>query len=81
MALETQQTVSITGTSKINGQMVANFSANIPQNEGNSSINLNIVSQSLYDANRIEVRADQAAFQSKVYEIEDSLLAEETTAE
>lgn len=81
MALETQQTVALSGTSKINGQTVANFSANIPQNDGNSNISLNIQSQVLYDANRKEVRADQAAFQAKVYEIEGNLLAQETTTE
>lgn len=35
----------------------------------------NIINQDIYDANKTEVRADEAGFQSKVYAIEDSLLA------
>ena len=76
MALKTQQTVTITGTSEINGVQIAYFNASIPQGEGNSSVSRNIINQDLYDANRTEVRSDEAEFQSKVYDIEDNLLAE-----
>ena len=75
MALKTQQTVTLTGTSEINGVQIAYFNASIPQGEGSSSVSRNIINQDLYDANRTEVRADEAEFQSKVYDIEDSLLA------
>ena len=75
MALKTQQTVTLTGTSEIDGQQVAYFSAQVPQGVGNSTINRNITNQTLYDANRKVVRADEAEFQGKVYAIEDSLLA------
>ena len=75
MALKTQQTVTITGTSEINGVQIAYFNASIPQGEGSSSVSRNIINQDLYDANRTAVRADEAEFQSKVYAIEDSLLA------
>ena len=75
MALKTQQTVTITGTSEINGVQIAYFNASIPQGEGNSSVSRNIINQDLYDANRTEVRSDEAEFQSKVYDIEDNLLA------
>ncbi|QIW50796.1 hypothetical protein [Pseudolactococcus raffinolactis] len=75
MALKTQQTVTITGTSEIDGQQVAYFSAQIPQGEGNSTISRSVTNQTLYDANRNQVRADEAEFQGKVYDIEDSLLA------
>ena len=74
MALKTQQTVTITGASEIDGQQVAYFSAQIPQGEGNSTISRNVTNQTLYDANRNQVRADEAEFQAKVYDIEDSLL-------
>ena len=67
--------LTITGTSEIDGQQAAYFSASIPQGEGNSTINRNITNQVLYDSNRTVVRADEAKFQSKVYAIEDSLLA------
>ena len=75
MALKITQTVTITGTSEIDGQEVAYFSAQIPQGVGDSTISRNITNQTLYDANRKIVRADEAEFQSKVYAIEDSMLA------
>ena len=75
MALKTKQTVTVTGTSEIEGQQVAYFSAQIPQGVGDSTISRNITNQTLYDANRKVVRADEAEFQGKVYAIEDSLLA------
>ena len=74
MALKTQQTVTITGTSEIDGQQAAYFSAQIPQEAGSSTISRSVTNQELYDANRKQVRADEAEFQAKVYDIEDSLL-------
>ncbi|MDN5409282.1 MAG: hypothetical protein L0F95_08205 [Lactococcus sp.] len=76
MALKTKQTVTVTGTSEIEGQQVAYFSAQIPQGVGDSTISRNITNQTLYDANRKVVRADEAEFQAKVYQIEDNLLAQ-----
>lgn len=75
MALKITQTVTITGTSEIDGQQVAYFSAQVPQGVGNSTISRSITDQVLYDSNRSVVRADEAEFQGKVYAIEDSLLA------
>lgn len=76
MALTITQTVTITGASEIDGQQVAYFSAQVPQGVGNSTISRNITNQVLYDSNRTAVRADEAKFQSKVYAIEDNMLAE-----
>ena len=73
MSLKTQQTVTITGVSEINGQQIAYFSAQIPQGEENSTISRNVTNQTLYDANRNQVRADEAEFQAKVYDIEDGI--------
>lgn len=76
MAVEITVSTTVTGTSKINGQLVANFYASIPVGGGeSSSVSRSIVSQELYDANRKEVRADEADFRDKVYEIEDKMLA------
>ena len=75
MALKTQQTVTITGTSEINGVQIAYFNASIPKGAGNSTISRNITNQELYDANRTEVRSDETEFQGKVYAIEDNMLA------
>ena len=74
MTLKTQQTVTITGTSEIDGVQIAYFNASIPQGEGSSTISRSITNQALYDSNRTEMRADEAEFQVKVYAIEDSLL-------
>ena len=73
MALKTQQTVTITGTSEIDGQQVAYFYATVPTNGGNLKISRNVTSQTLYDDNRHQVRSDEAEFQAKVYEIEDGI--------
>ena len=75
MALKTQQTLTLIGTSEIDGVQIAYFNASIPQGEGSSSVSRNIINQALYDANRKEIRSDEAEFQSKVYAIEDGLLA------
>ena len=75
MASKTKQTVTVNGTSEIEGQQAAYFSAQVPQGVGNSAISRNITNQALYDSNRKVVRADEAEFQGKVYAIEDSLLA------
>ena len=75
MALTITQTVTITGASEIDGNQAAYFSAQVPQGIGNSTISRSITNQALYDSNRTAVRADEAEFQSKVYAIEDSLLA------
>ena len=73
MALVVRQSVNLSGESMINDQTIASFSAQIPQSSGGTNVNINIVNQKLYDLNRIVVRADQAEFQSKVYEIEDGI--------
>ena len=75
MALKTQQTVTLTGTSEIDGVQIAYFNASIPQGEGSSSVSRNIINQALYESNRTAVRADEDKFKSEVYAIEDSLLA------
>ena len=76
MALKTQQKVTLTGASEIDGVQIAYFNASIPQGEGSSSVSRNIINQALYEPNRTSVRADEDKFKSEVYAIEDSLLAE-----
>ena len=77
MALKTQQTVTLTGTSEIDGVQIAYFNASIPQGKGSSSVSRNIINQALYELNRTAVRADEDKFKSEVYAIEDSLLAKQ----
>ncbi|SOB47833.1 conserved hypothetical protein [Lactococcus piscium] len=82
MALTTKQTVSLIGESRVNGQTIASFTAQIPQQaDGNSSVNLYVADQALYNFNRTEVRKDQAEFQAKVYEVEDEIAQEQTGTE
>ena len=80
MSLETNKSISLTGKSMINGTQVAFLNATIDQ-QGNGSDNVNqsIQNQSLYDANKKEVRADIAAFQGLVYDTQDKLDAETPT--
>lgn len=80
--LKTDKKTSLTGTSTINDQQVVYLSANITiETAGNTSINQSITNQELYRANLTECRKDISDFQSKVWEIEDEMIAETQTAE
>ncbi|RND87437.1 hypothetical protein [Lacticaseibacillus paracasei] len=77
MALKTNKSISLTGTSTIGNVQVAYLNATIDQ-EGNgaNTVNQSIQNQALYDANKKEVRADIAEFQQLLYDTEDSLTSE-----
>ncbi|ERN48489.1 hypothetical protein EFP34_03760 [Lacticaseibacillus paracasei] len=77
MALKTNKSISLTGTSTIGDVQVAYLNATIDQ-EGNgaNAVNQSIQNQALYDANKKEVRADIAEFQQLLYDTEDSLTSE-----
>lgn len=78
MALNVKQSTALQGYSQVGGQQVIYLSANITEESvGNTSVNQSIQDQALYAANRTECRKDIAAFQDKVYEIEDAYLAEQ----
>ncbi|MFD1317340.1 hypothetical protein [Loigolactobacillus zhaoyuanensis] len=74
--LKTTKSISLSGQSIIGETQVANFNANINSDNGSSNINSNIMNQTLYDANKAEVRKDLADFNTAVYEVEDQLDAE-----
>lgn len=77
--LQTTKSINISGSSIINGAQVANFSANIRQQDGgNTSINQNIINQDLYDSNKAAVRQDAAAFNEAVYAEEDRLASDDS---
>lgn len=80
MALETKQQITLTGYSKIEGQVAVNLNATIPSDTGVGSINQYIQNAELYEANKLQIRQDIREFQDKVYEIEDSMV-EETPVE
>ncbi|WP_334805144.1 hypothetical protein [Lacticaseibacillus paracasei] len=77
MALKTNKSISLTGTSTIGDVQVAYLNATLDQ-EGNgaNTVNQSIQNQALYDANKKEVRADIAEFQQLLYDTEDSLTSE-----
>lgn len=81
MALNTNKSISITGTSTVNGSVIMQFNANLATGKGSSNISQSIINQDLYDANKKEARADSAAFQSLVYDTEDQLDQEAAEAD
>ncbi|MBG1272543.1 hypothetical protein FND55_02595 [Lactobacillus paracasei subsp. paracasei] len=77
MVLKTNKSISLTGKSTIGDVQVAYLNATLDQ-EGNgaNTVNQSIQNQTLYDANKKEVRADIAEFQQLLYDTEDSLASE-----
>ncbi|WP_229251263.1 hypothetical protein [Carnobacterium maltaromaticum] len=70
--LKVKQSITLTGQSEIDGQIVVYFNATINnENTGNSIVTQNIQNEELYKGNKVQVRKDIAMFQEKIYEIED----------
>ena len=77
--LKTNKNITLSGTSVIDGVQVAYMSASISTDGGNgANLNKTITNQDVYNANKVQVRADIAAFEEEVYKIEDELLAAQT---
>ena len=73
--LEINKNITLTGISKIDGAQVAYMSATISSDGGTgANLNKNITNQELYNSNKVQVRADIAEFEAKVYEVEDELI-------
>lgn len=81
MALETRKQITLTGNSMINGQSVMNMTATIPSDTGVGNINQYVQNDKLYDAHKSEVRTDASDFQNMVYDIEDEMASEASSAE
>lgn len=73
MSLETVQSVSLNGTSTINGKQVATFTTNIAPNPSFSSVSVQIIDRDLYAKNKEAFREDRSAFVAKADSIADSL--------
>lgn len=72
--LNTNKTININGTSVIEGQVVVYMSASLSTDGStNENINKNISNQSLYEANKLEVRKDMRDFEDLVYAEQDKL--------
>lgn len=81
MALETNKSISLTGKIMVGDTQVGYLSATIDQQgNGANSVNQFIQNQTLYDANKKEVRKDIADFQQLIYDTEDQLDAEKAKA-
>lgn len=77
MALAQTKVVTLTAESKVGEVLVARFSATVNSaNDVNSAYSEQILSTELYNANKIEVRADMDAFRVAMYALEDELAAE-----
>ncbi|MEY8737202.1 hypothetical protein AB9M75_08270 [Lactobacillus sp. AN1001] len=74
--LKKNKSISLTGESTINGQLVAHFSANLSSEGGNSDqVSTYVNNRELYEANRREVRKDMSDFRQYVFDQEDELFA------
>jgi len=68
--MEITKSVQISAQSKTStGESIAYFTANVSDAGTNSS--MNIQNQTLYDANKTQVRKDKSDFDNAVYEVED----------
>lgn len=77
MSLTTNKSITLRGTSTINGQTVVSLNSNIATDDASSgSTTQSIINQAVYDENKTEVRKDIADFQTAVYDAQDSLDAE-----
>jgi len=78
--LKTNKSITLTGYSIIEDKQVAYMNATISTNGGNvGSVTRSIQNQELYNANKVEVRADMDAFDKQLYAIEDELVGGATS--
>lgn len=74
--LKTNKTISITGNSEINGQVIVYMNASLSTTgNGNESISKTINNQELYNANKTEIRKDMIEFEDLVYAEQDKLIS------
>lgn len=72
--LKTSKSITINGTSTIEGQIVVYMNASLSTDGStNASINKNISNQELYSLNKDEVRKDMRDFEDLVFEEQDKL--------
>lgn len=72
--LKTSKSITINGTSTIEGQIVVYMNASLSTDGStNASINKNISNQELYNLNKDEVRKDMRDFEDLVFAEQDKL--------
>ena len=72
--LNINKSTTLNATSDIDGAQVAYMSATISSENGSANISKSITNQTLYNANKSEVRKDMSDFEEEVYKIEDEML-------
>ena len=72
--LNVKQSITLNGQSVISGTVAVNLYASIGE-DTQDNVTSTIVNKEVFNANKTECRKDMAAFQEKVYEVEDSLTA------
>jgi hypothetical protein len=75
--LQTTQSISLNGSSVIDGASVVNFSTSLSADQAYSSISMQIVDMELYKANKDKVREDRDTFQKQADTLVDGLCASE----
>lgn len=74
--VEINKSITLTGTSKINGVQAVYMSASIESGSNSANVTKTITDKELYNANKEEARKDVADFEVAVYAIEDAAHAE-----
>lgn len=73
MALSTNQSISLTGVSTIEGKQAATFSTVVSKGLSYTSVSTQITDQDLYEKNKTDVRKDRNDFQDIADNLTDSL--------
>lgn len=74
MALDNlQESVTLTGDSVVNDEVVVNFNCRVGENGIAGSITQSIRNHDLYQQHRNQVRKDLQEFQGKVWDVEDRM--------
>ena len=76
MALSTNQSISLSGVSTINGVQAATFSTVVSKGLSYTSVSMQITDQDLYEKNKTDVRKDRDDFQTVADNLSDSLESE-----
>lgn len=75
--LQTTQSISLNGSSVIDGTSVVNFSTSLSADQAYSSVSMQIIDMELYKANKDKVREDRDAFQKQADTLADGLSTSE----
>lgn len=79
--LKIEKSASLTGSSTIDNQLVANFTAQIQSEAPAATIQRGVVNAQLYEANAKTVREDQRAFEAYVFSLEDKAMTTSVASE